>query len=61
MYGLGIGRKMVSGERLSELQFILKEEYGREVSLEEASEVAINLIGYFDLLAKVYHRDKVEI
>jgi hypothetical protein len=42
------------------LQEILRDEYGREVSFAEASEIARQLVGYFDLLAKIYDRTKSE-
>ena len=45
----------VSKERILELQQILKEDYDREVSFSEASEIANGLVGYFDTLAKMYH------
>lgn len=48
----------VSKERILELQIIVKEEYGKEVSFAEASEIARDLVGYFDTLAKIYHKDQ---
>ena len=45
---------------IEELKQILKEDYGKEVTQAEASEIAHTLVGYFDLLAKVYHREKVK-
>jgi hypothetical protein len=42
------------------LQEILRDEYGREVSFAEATEIAGGLVGYFDLLAKIYDRTKTE-
>lgn len=39
---------------------IAKEEYGKEMSYEEAAEAGMNLIRYFDLLIKVDHRSKTE-
>ena len=48
----------VSKERILELQQIIKEDYDREVSFSEASEIANGLVGYFDLLAKLYHQDR---
>lgn len=50
----------VSKERVLELQTILKEEYEKEVSYKEASEIANGLVGYFDTLAKIDHRDEKE-
>jgi hypothetical protein len=40
------------------LQEILRDEYGREISFAEAAEIAGALVGYFDLLARIYHREK---
>jgi hypothetical protein len=45
---------VVSKELILELLQIIKEEYGREVSFREASEIANGTVGYFDLLAKMY-------
>lgn len=43
----------VSKERIEELQTIIKEDYGKEVSFEEASNIARDTVSYFDLLAKL--------
>lgn len=43
----------LSKETILEWQKILKEDYGKEVSLTEASEAAHNLVGFFDLLLKI--------
>jgi hypothetical protein len=48
----------ISQETIEELRQILKEEYGRDVSEADASEIAHTLVGYYDLLAKIYHREK---
>ena len=40
------------------LQEILRDEYGREVSFAETAEIASALVDYFDLLARIYHREK---
>lgn len=50
----------VSKEHILELQQIIKEDYDREVSFSETSEIANGLVGYFDLLAKLYHQMKSE-
>ena len=49
---------MVNQKLIKELKTIIKEEYGRELTFSEASEIANGLVGYFDLLAKVNHRMK---
>jgi hypothetical protein len=51
---------MLSYEKIAELRQILKDDYGRDVSQADASQIAHALIGYYDLLAKVYHREKIE-
>lgn len=51
----------VRQETLLELQAILREDYGREITLDEAGVLASGLVGYFDLLAKIHHRSKNEI
>jgi len=51
---------MLSQSTIEELRQILKEEYGHDVSKANASEIAYGLVGYFDLLAKIYHREKIE-
>jgi len=48
----------ISEATIQELRQILKEDYGKEVTKAEASEIAYNLVGYFDLLAKIYHQMK---
>lgn len=50
---------MLSEATILELKEIIKEEFGRELSLAEASEIANTLVGYFDLLAKIHHRDQI--
>ena len=50
---------MLSEATILELKEIIKQEYGRELSLAEASEIANTLVGYFDLLAKIHHRDQI--
>ena len=50
--------KQASKQRIAKLQKIFKEEYGKRISFSEASEAARNLVGFFDLLAKIDARDK---
>jgi hypothetical protein len=49
----------VSKELVLELQTIIKEDYDREVSFEQASSIGNTLVGYFDLLAEM-HRQQQE-
>jgi hypothetical protein len=43
----------VSQKLIKELQDILKERYGKEVSFKEASLIGNGLVAHFDLLAKL--------
>lgn len=47
----------VSQKLILELQRIIKEEYGRELSITEAGEMANNLVSFYDLLLKM---EKIE-
>ena len=49
---------MVSEKKILELQKIIREDYSREVSFKDASEIANGLVGYFDTLAKIYDKMK---
>lgn len=51
---------MLSKTRVEELQRIMKEEYGKEMSYSEAHNFGTKLVGYFDLLVKIDHRVKKE-
>ena len=48
--------KMLSDTTVQELRQIFLEVYGRDVTMQETSEIANGLVGYFDLLAKIKHR-----
>lgn len=48
---------MVSQQLLKELQEIIKEEYGQDLEMEKISQIGNGLVGYFDLLAKMHHKD----
>jgi hypothetical protein len=50
----------LSEKTIKALQEITREEYGREITFAEATELAAQLVGYFDVLAKIYHREKTE-
>ncbi len=47
----------LSQETIEELRQIIKEDYGVELTLAQATEIANNLVGYFDLLAKIPFKD----
>ena len=50
----------VSKKLVLELQTIIKEESGKDVTFEEASKTANGLVGYFDTLARIDHQDEKE-
>jgi hypothetical protein len=39
---------------------VIKQEYGIDLTLAESTEILETLVGYYDLLAKIYHRDKTK-
>jgi hypothetical protein len=48
----------ISNKTIQEFRDVVKEEYGKNISLEDASEVVHNLVDYFDLLHKIDLREK---
>jgi len=47
------------GQRLIEkLKIITREDYGKDLSIREATELAEGLLGYFNLLARMLHQEK---
>ena len=52
---------MLSKTLLDELKKIIKEDYGKEFADQEINQIANNLVNYFDLLAKINHRMKMEV
>ena len=49
---------MLSKKNAEVFAELLKAEYGKELSLEEASKIANGLVDYFKLLDKIYRRIK---
>lgn len=49
---------MISKERIVELQKIIKEDYGEELSYEKAAEAGRNLVGFFEVLLQIENRTK---
>lgn len=50
---------MISDKNIKRLQKAVKEDYDKDITPAEASEIGNGLVGYFDLLAKIYYRMKV--
>ena len=44
---------MVNVETIKEFKKAIKEEYGKNISLRDASKILNDLVGYFDKLAKI--------
>ena len=51
---------MLSKSLIKELEQILREEYKKDFSMKEASEIAYTLVDYFNLLIKIHCREKVK-
>jgi len=51
---------MVSQQMIDELKIILEKDYGKKLDIKQVSEIANNLVNYFDLLAKIWHRKKLK-
>ncbi len=51
---------MLSDSTVLALQKIVHEEYGREITFDEATEVADVLVTYFDTLGRLYFEIKNE-
>jgi hypothetical protein len=51
---------MISESLKNEFQQAIKEEYGSDISLIEADNMLTDLVGYFDKLAEIHHKDLVD-
>ena len=51
---------MVSQQLIKELKIIIKEDYEKDLKIKEVAQIANNLVDYFNLLAKIYHRIKTQ-
>lgn len=51
---------MLSQETINEFIQVVREDYDREITPEQASEILRNLVNYFDLLAKLNYRQKYD-
>lgn len=47
----------ISKKLILELRKIIKDDYDRRLSFEKTAEIARDLVGYFDLLAKIHHKN----
>ena len=49
---------MLSVATIQELREIINTDYEKELTTEQAADIANTLVRYFDLLAKIKHRDQ---
>lgn len=47
----------ISEATIEEFRRAVKDDYGRDLGPAEASEIIHTLVGYFNLLAKIHHRE----
>jgi hypothetical protein len=52
---------MISEITIKEFQQVVAEDYGRELSFQEARKILTDMVGYFDLLAKIDFRRKMNL
>lgn len=50
---------MISDDTYKKFQEAVKKEQGKDLTDKEAKEILNGLVGYFDLLMKIYHRDQM--
>ncbi len=50
----------ISKKKIQELKPILKKEYGLELDGSDLENFAYKLVGYFDLLLKIYYREQTK-
>ena len=51
---------MITEQTIKDFQEAVKAEYGIQLDTIEANSVLENWVGYFDLLAKINHREKAD-
>ncbi|MBI2063303.1 MAG: hypothetical protein HYT61_03665 [Candidatus Yanofskybacteria bacterium] len=49
---------MLKPSAIEELRSILLEEFGRDVDIKTARTIGEDLVGFYDTLAKIAHKDK---
>lgn len=52
---------MISEATIIEFQVALKEEYGKDVTFQEASQMLNDLVTYFDMLMKIEGLDPIPV
>ncbi len=49
---------MVSQKLLKDLQFIIKEDYGKELDIKDVSKIANGLVDFYNLVAEISWQEK---
>ncbi len=52
---------MICEQTVKDFQNAIELELGRKLDEKEATEILTNLVGYFDTLAKIDHREKNQV
>lgn len=59
-FDLIITRNMINQSTIEEFQQVVRKETGVELDMQEAQKILADLVSYFDLLAKIDHRNKIK-
>lgn len=51
----------LTDQQIAEFIAISREEFGIELDRQTARKIGNDIMGYFDLLAKIYHREKEQV
>jgi hypothetical protein len=51
---------MLSEKLIEKLKVIILEDYGKDLPLPEVSKIGNDIVSYFDLLAQIHHKNKIE-
>lgn len=51
----------ISEKTIEEFRKVLKRDYSKDINEGETSEILRNLVTYYDILAKIYYREKTKI
>jgi len=49
---------MVSQQLIEELKTIIEEEHKKNLEIEKVTQIANNLVSFFNLLVKIHHREE---
>ncbi|MCB9811262.1 hypothetical protein H6777_03945 [Candidatus Nomurabacteria bacterium] len=58
---VAIFTSMICERTVKDFQEAIEQELGRKLEEKEATEILTQLVGYFDTLAKIDHREKTQV